>query len=391
MPDVYGRPDAYDVMQQRANVGSTQAATQNVLLQNRIGSMQLENALKGTNMLKQMFTGEQQDPMQMLQQAYASGNVNVYDPVQQYLNMQAGIAGIPLSQRKAEAEIYNLYSQGNKSPTAGMTPAFVQASMGQLGRLPQNQEEYKQINEYLETKEIGTAVEKRRQELLLDRLPPERAKMIAKAIVSGQESFDQIPGKFNPSAAAQIQEEIFKLDPNFNAVESSQKFAWYKNPNTYRALTRTDTLLRPGGTLDQYEKALKGLNYPPGMTINQLTGRAQREFGSRARVVAETIAALTAEELQQIFGSAQGGEAFLKLGQEVTNVNLPIGAALAQARTLRRMIIPRLAAQSEGTPYMAKVKKYIDAEEKSMPPLKALTKEQFRAMSKEEQGRYLGK
>src|SRR5579863_4002486 len=189
-------------------------------------------------------------------------------------------------------------------------------------------------------------------------LDPEKSKKVAQLVVNGQMAPSQIKAGWGGKAWAQITSDIYDLDPDFNEITADANYAWYKNPTTQKVLRRTDTLLQPGGSLDLAIKAAANVANPAAVPINRITGLAKTQISDANRIILSTINTLTADEVGQLLGSTQGGEYFIKLGQQMMDPNVSAETYAKNANAIRQMLLARYKSFAMGTPLEKQMKKY---------------------------------
>ena len=151
-----------------------------------------------------------------------------------------------------------------------------------------------------------------------------------------------------------FQERYAELYSNDNWIEQGARASYYSNPTTQNLLNRTTSLIEKGGTFDQMIAAAKAANLPAGTPINRVTGLWKIATGDSVRQLLNAVNSVGSDEIQQIFGSKQGGVEFLKLAQSLTNPNLSVGQYVNTVNELKKLVYIRMRSNVEGTPLQSK-------------------------------------
>jgi hypothetical protein len=132
--------------------------------------------------------------------------------------------------------------------------------------------------------------------------------------------------------------------------EKAGNYAWYKTSGAQRLIRRTESIVAPDGAADEAIRFAKLVNNPAGTPINKLTGKAKVAFGQSQRQLLDLVSNVSAEEQQQIFGAAGGGERFLDLAQSLADTNLSVEQYVNAVKEVKYLIYTRQVANVRGTP-----------------------------------------
>lgn len=139
--------------------------------------------------------------------------------------------------------------------------------------------------------------------------------------------------------------------------ETFGNYAWFKTQGAQRLIRRTESIVAPGGAVDEAIRFAELVDNPAGTPINKLTGKAKVLFGDSRRQLLNLVTNVSAEEQQQIFGAMGGGERFLELAQSLTNPDLSVEQYVNAAKEIKYLIYTRQVANVRGTPEEAKWEK----------------------------------
>jgi hypothetical protein len=126
------------------------------------------------------------------------------------------------------------------------------------------------------------------------------------------------------------------------------------SPATQKLIRRTESIVAPGGPVDELKRFARLVDNPAGTKINQLKGDVAIQFGNSQTQLLRMVNSLSSEEQQQIFGSQGGGEKFLDLALGLNDTNRSVEQTINAADELRYLILTRQAANVRGTPEQEK-------------------------------------
>lgn len=199
----------------------------------------------------------------------------------------------------------------------------------------------------------------------------------AKQLVAGQRAPSQIKWGIGTKAAANqamVNERTMQLDPNYNWQTADANYKWYSAQPTQRVLRRMDTLIQPeGGTFNEAIKAAQAVNNPAGTPINALTGKAKVAFGNSTRNILTVVNGLSSEEMQQLFGSGQGGQKFLELAQSLSNPDLSVQQYVDAVNEMKRVVSFQYLSYAKGTPLQRRAEELKKNIETSTQPTQTKT------------------
>ncbi len=181
------------------------------------------------------------------------------------------------------------------------------------------------------------------------RIDPQTVEGAARMLIAGEMAPSQVKNTFGAPIQIQSILRAKELDSNYNAEEAESNYVWYKN--NQRLIRRTESMIDPKyGAISEAIRLAKQVDQPGGTPLNKLTGKVGVALGNSRRQVFDLANSILAEEGQQVFGSAQGGEKFLALAQSLTDPNLSVEQYINAAKEMRFMILTRQMANVRGTP-----------------------------------------
>jgi hypothetical protein len=180
-------------------------------------------------------------------------------------------------------------------------------------------------------------------------------------------------------------------DPNYNQQRADANFNWYKSPNTQRLIRRTESVVAPGGSIDEAIRIAKLVKNPAGTKINQLTGFLGKQFGNSQRALLDVAHGLVSEETQQIMGANGGGQKFLDYTDKLNDSNMSVLQYINNAKEMKYGIIVRQLSNVKGTPDAKNWEKYYEQAKKDRPFAEQETTSKYSQMSDEQLLKELGK
>jgi hypothetical protein len=238
-----------------------------------------------------------------------------------------------------------------KPPAEGKTEFDIvrNALTEKLGRTPTAMELDAGIME--RKKSISTATSEGKIE---GAVPLKQVMVLRDKILSGGATLDDVTNSMGIPAKNRVMEEVIKASPDYDFIQAQANRNWFKTPTTQRLIRRTESIVVPGGPIDEAMRFAKEVDNPAGTPINAVTGKLGVALGNSRRQLLDLVHGLNAEEIQQIMGAQGGGERFLEFTKQLSDPNQSVEQYINAAKEMRYLIVQRQVSNVRGTPEQKK-------------------------------------